>query len=152
MEKRLMTMHTTFARAALGGFAGTLAMTALMYMVAPMMGLRMDIAAMLGSMLGGSWIAGMMMHFVSGSVIFPAIYVYALYAHLPGSPAIRGTIWGLVLWFVAQTVVMPMMGEGLFSSAMGGAMAAMGSLVGHIVYGSLLGVTASSPAHRVAHA
>lgn len=147
-----MGTHPTFARAALGGFVGTVVMTAMMYVVAPMMGLRMDIAAMLGSMLGGSWIAGMMMHFVNGSLIFPAIYVYALYAHLPGSPAIRGTIWGLVLWFVAQTVVMPMMGGGLFSSAMGGMMAAMGSLIGHILYGSLLGIIASVPEPRVAHA
>lgn len=147
-----MNTHPTFARAALGGFVGTLVMTGMMYLVAPMMGLNMDIAAMLGSMLGGSWAAGMMMHFVNGAVIFPAIYAYALYAYLPGSPAIRGTIWGLALWLVAQTVVMPMMGAGMFSSAMGGAMAAMGSLIGHILYGSLLGSLASSPAPRVAHA
>src|SRR5919201_256063 len=102
-----MGSHPTFARAALGGLAGTLAMTAMVYLVAPMMGLHMDIAAMLGSMLGGSWAAGMMMHFVNGAVIFPAIYTYALYAHLPGSPTIRGTLWGVVLWLIAQTAVMP---------------------------------------------
>ena len=147
-----MDTHPTFARAALGGLVGTLAMTMMMYVVAPMMGLRMDIAAMLGSMLGGSWIAGLTMHFVNGSVIFPAIYVYALYAHLPGSPAVRGTIWGVALWLVAQTVVMPMMGAGLFSSAMGGMMAAMGSLIGHLLYGSLLGIIASAPEPRLAHA
>ena len=141
-------MHPTFARAALGGFVGTLVMTAMMYGVAPMMGLHMDIAAMLGSMFGGR-IAGMVMHFVNGSVIFPAIYAYVLYAHLPGSPAIRGTIWGLALWLVAQTVVMPMMGAGLFSSAMGGMMAAVGSLIGHVLYGGLLGVIASTPESRV---
>ena len=45
---------------------------------------------------------------------------------LPGSPAVRGTAWGVALWLVAQTVVMPMMGAGLFSSAMGGMMAATG--------------------------
>ena len=144
-----MDTHPTFARAALGGFIGTVAMTVMMYVVAPMMGLHMDIAAMLGSMLGGSWIAGLMMHFVNGSVIFPAIYVYALYARLPGSPVIRGTVWGVVLWLVAQTMVMPMMGAGLFSSAIGGTMAAMGSLIGHILYGSLLGVVASAPEPRV---
>jgi uncharacterized membrane protein YagU involved in acid resistance len=147
-----MDTHPTFARAALGGLVGTLAMTAMMYVVAPMMGLRMDIAAMLGSMLGGSWTAGLMMHFLNGAVIFPAIYVYALYAHLPGSPAVRGTVWGVALWLVAQTVVMPMMGAGLFSSAMGGMMAAMGSLIGHVLYGSLFGIVASAPEPRVAHA
>ena len=51
-------MSVNFGRAALGGFVGTLVITAMMYVVAPMMGLRMDIAAMLGSMLGGSWTAG----------------------------------------------------------------------------------------------
>jgi len=147
-----MDTHPTFARAALGGLVGTLAMTAMMYVVAPMMGLRMDIAAMLGSMLGDSWTAGLMMHFVNGAVIFPAIYVYGLYAHLPGSPAVRGTVWGVVLWIVAQTIVMPMMGAGLFSSAMGGMMAAMGSLIGHVLYGGLLGIIASAGVPRVAHA
>ena len=147
-----MGSHPTFARAALGGFVGTLVMTGMMYVVAPMMGVHMDIAAMLGSLLGGSWTAGMMMHFVNGSVIFPAIYVYALYAYLPGNPALRGTIWGVALWLVAQTVVMPMMGAGLFSSAMGGIMAAMGSLLGHFLYGSLLGIIASVPEPRFAHA
>jgi hypothetical protein len=144
-------MSVNFGRAALGGFVGTLVMTAMMYMVAPMMGLRMDIAAMLGSMLGGSWSAGMVLHFVNGTLIFPAIYAYALTGWLPGSPAIKGTIWGIALWLIAQVVVMPMMGAGLFSSAMGGLMAAMGSLVGHLLYGGLLGAIAGAPEARVAH-
>jgi hypothetical protein len=127
-------------------------MTAMMYVVAPMMGLHMDIAAMLGSMLGGSWAAGLALHFVNGTVIFPAIYAYALYAHLPGTAAVRGTVWGLALWLIAQTMAMPMMGAGFFSAAMGGMMAAGGSLIGHLLYGSLLGVIASAPQPRVAHA
>jgi uncharacterized membrane protein YagU involved in acid resistance len=127
-------------------------MTAMMYVVAPMMGLRMDIAAMLGSMLGGSWAAGMVLHFVNGSLIFPAIYVYALYGFLPGSPVIKGSAWGIALWLMAQLVVMPMMGGGVFSSAMGGMMAAAGSLVGHLLYGSLLCVIAGGADVKVAHA
>lgn len=145
-------MHANFGRPALGGFVGTLAMTAMMYLVAPLMGLHMDIAAMLGSVLGGSWAAGMLMHFINGTLIFPAIYVYALTGILPGSPAVKGTLWGTTLWVLAQVVVMPMMGGGLFSSAMGGPMAAMGSLVGHMLYGSLLGIIAGAPEPRVAHA
>jgi hypothetical protein len=47
---------------------------------------------------------------------------------------------------------MPIMGAGVFSSAIGGMMAAMGSLIGHVLYGSLLGVIASVPELRVAHA
>jgi hypothetical protein len=45
-----------------------------------------------------------------------------------------------------------MMGGGLYSDAMGGMMAAMGSVIGHILYGSLLGIIASAPEPRVAHA
>lgn len=146
-------MHPTFSTAALGGFVGTLAMTAMMYIVAPMMGLTMDIAAMLGSLMGGNWTAGMALHFVNGSIIFPAIYDYVLHDRLPGSPAARGTLWGIGLWLLAQIIVMPMMGGGLFSSAMGGMMAVMGSFVGHVIYGSLLGAIASaSLGRRVVHA
>ena len=147
-----METHPTFTRAALGGLVGTMAMTAMMYVVGPMMGLHMDIAAMLGSMLGGSWAAGMMMHVLNGTLIFSAIYVYALYERLPGSPVIKGTTWGVALWLMAQVVVMPMMGGGLFSSAMGGMMAVMGSLIGHLLYGSLLGVIASAPEPRAVRA
>jgi hypothetical protein len=135
-------MHPNVGRSMLGGFGGTVVMTAIMYMVAPMMGLKMDIAQMLGSMLGNNWWAGMTMHFVNGTVIFPLIYAYLLYQWLPGSPVIKGTTWGIVLWLLAQIMVMPMMGGGFFSMAMGGMMAAMGSLVGHVLYGSVLGAIA----------
>lgn len=138
-------MRLNAGRSMLGGFLGTLAMTAMMYMVAPMMGLRMDIAEMLGSMLGNNWMAGMMMHIVNGTVIFPLIYAYLLYAWLPGGAAVKGTAWGVILWVLAQVVVMPMMGGGFFSMAMGGMMAAGGSLVGHLLYGGILGAIAGAP-------
>ncbi|MGE0460798.1 MAG: DUF6789 family protein [Vicinamibacterales bacterium] len=132
------------ARAMLGGFLGTVTMTAMMYLVAPMMGLNMDIAAMLGSMVGGSWALGMLLHFVNGTIIFPLAYSLVLYGRLPGGPVGKGIAWGVVLWLVAQVVVMPMMGAGLFSMAMGGMMAAAGSLMGHLVYGGILGAVSGA--------
>ncbi len=51
-------MRPRLGRAVLGGFAGTVVMTMMMYFVAPMMGVKMDIAASLGSMMGGSWSLG----------------------------------------------------------------------------------------------
>ena len=143
-----MPAQPALARAILGGIVGTMAMTAMMYLVAPMMGLRMDIAAMLGSMLGMGWAAGMMMHVVNGSIVFPAIYAFGLYHRLPGSPTARGLLWGVALWLAAQVVVMPMMGGGLFSSEMGGMMAAVGSLAGHLLYGGALGLIAGAPAPK----
>jgi len=53
---------------------------------------------------------------------------------------------------MAQLIVMPMMGGGVFSSAMGGMMAAAGSLVGHLLYGSLFGAIAGRAEVKVAHA
>ncbi|MDP1569344.1 MAG: hypothetical protein Q8L86_05015 [Vicinamibacterales bacterium] len=139
-------MHPTPGRSIVGGLVGTAMMTAVMYLVAPLMGLNMDIAEMIGSMLGGSWAAGMAMHFVNGTLIFPLVYAYGLYAWLPGGPAVKGMAWGVVLWLVSQAVVMPMMGGGFFSMAMGGMMAVMGSLMGHLLYGALLGAIAGAPA------
>jgi uncharacterized membrane protein YagU involved in acid resistance len=132
-------MRPNVGRSILGGFVGTLAITLLMYKGAPMMGLpKMDIAAMLGQILGG-WTPGMMMHLANGIVIFPLIYAFVLFPRLPGAPALRGISWGVVLWMMAQLVVMPMMGAGVFGLKMSGMISAFGSLIGHIVYGALLG-------------
>lgn len=132
-------MKPNVGRVILGGFAGTLAITFLMYIGAPMMGLpKMDIAAMLGRMLGG-WSMGMLMHFINGTIIFPLIYGYFVFRKLPGTPYLKGIIWGITLWVLAQLIVMPMMGAGIFGLKMAGTMSAVGSLVGHAVYGALLG-------------
>jgi len=135
-------------RAILAGFIATLVMTMIMY-VAPMMGMpKMDVAAMLGGMLGqtmpepmsGLWLVGMILHFVNGSVIFPLIFAFLLYARVPGAAWRKGIIWGLILWLLSQAVVMPMMGAGFFSShAPQPMMTVVGSLMGHIIYGAILG-------------
>ena len=136
-------MTPNVARTILGGFIGTLAITFVMYAVAPMLiGAPMDIAKMLGSLLGDNWTAGMALHFVNGSLIFPLIYAYLLYGWLPGGPVMKGATWGVILWLLAEAIVMPMMGAGFFHATMGGAMAAVGSLVGHLLYGGLLGAIA----------
>jgi len=84
----------------------------------------------------------MMMHFIDGTIIFPLIYAYLLFRVLPGGATLKGIEWGLILWFLAQVIVMPMMGGGFFSANVGGMMAAGGSLIGHAIYGALLGWTA----------
>lgn len=133
-------MKPNVGRAILGGFVGTLAITLMMYKVGPMMGMmKMDIAESLGKMIGMGWTTGMVVHFMNGTIIFPLIYVFLLYQILPGGPTVKGTTWGVILWLLAQVMVMPMMGGGVFSSRMGGMMTAAGSLIGHIIYGALLG-------------
>jgi uncharacterized membrane protein YagU involved in acid resistance len=58
---------------------------------------------------------------------------------LPGPPIARGAVFSLLPWLMAQLVVMPMMGMPLFSGSM--AMAG-GSLIGHLMYGAVLGAVA----------
>jgi len=144
-------MKPKIGSALIGGLVGTAVMTLMLYMVAPMMGVRMDIAGSLGQMLGGSWALGLVMHFLNGSVIFSLIYALLLYRALPGGPVAKGIAWGVALWLIAQLMVVPMMGGGIFSSKMGGMMAAVGSLVNHVIYGALLGWIAGPKAQAQAH-
>ena len=140
-------MRPSAPQAILGGFVGTLAITAMMYWVAPLlMGAPMDIAKMLGDFLGIGQMGGLVVHFINGSIIFPLIYAVVLYGVLPGAPVLKGITWGVILWVLAQTIVMPIMGGGFFSANAGGVMAAIGSLAGHFVYGATLGAIAGGSA------
>lgn len=49
-------------------------------------------------------------------------------------------LFGIAPWLLAQVVVMPMMGAGFFSGSL---MAATGSLMGHLVYGAVVGTVYS---------
>jgi uncharacterized membrane protein YagU involved in acid resistance len=132
-------MRPDWKRAILGGFAGTLALTVMIYQVAPKMGMaKMDIAGQLGQMFG-SWTLGMVVHFTLGTVVFSLIYALLAYPLLPGPPVVKGLVWGVVAWLGLQLVAMPMMGAGFFSTRAGGMKAVIGSLVAHLVYGVLLG-------------
>jgi hypothetical protein len=144
------SMRPNVGRAILGGFIGTLAMTMMIYWIAPMMGIHMDIAGSLARMMGVSWGMGMAIHFLNGTVIFSLIYAYLLYPLLPGNPIARGALWGVALWFLMESMVMPMLGAGVFNSRMGGMMTVVGVLIAHLLYGGLLGAIAGAPVRREA--
>jgi hypothetical protein len=122
-------------RAVLAGLAGTAAMTVLMHL-APLMGVPpMNVGAMLGSVMGGIVALGWAAHVMIG-VALAIIYAAVFAARLPGPPAVRGMVYGVAPWLLAQLAVMPMMGAGLFS---GSALVAGASLMGHLVYGGVVG-------------
>ncbi len=140
-------MKPTHKNAILGGVAGTIVMTLMMMYVAPMLtGMPMDIAAMLSGMLGGSYILGMAAHFMMGVIIFPMIYVFVVLRVITGPGLKSGLIWGVALWVAAVMIVMPMAGAGFMMANIGGMMAVMASLMGHLVYGGILGALAASGA------
>lgn len=118
------------------GLVGTLAMTAVGLYGAPMMGLpAMNPADMLAGPMGGSAVLGWMGHLMIGIVLALA-YGAVFLRRLPGPAVARGAVFSLLPWLMAQLMVMPMMGMPLFS---GSAAMAGGSLVGHLVYGAILG-------------
>ncbi|GAB4176394.1 MAG: hypothetical protein Kow00100_18400 [Geothermobacteraceae bacterium] len=129
----------------IGGLAATAVMTVLM-LTAPLMGLpKMPIGNMLAGFLGISLALGWVMHFVIGTLL-AAGYVLLLRDRLPGSNLVKGALYSLIPFLLAQTVVMPMMGMGFFSShAPQVPLLVMGSLAGHLVYGAVLGLTAKKP-------
>ena len=132
-------MKPQFGRAVVGGLAGTIAMTLMMMFVAPMMGVHMDIAKSLAVMMGSSHAVGLVVHFLNGTIIFPAIFVFLLFGILPGNTVVKGLIWGAILWAMLEVLVMPMMGMGVFGSNGPGIKGAVAALLAHLVYGALLG-------------
>ena len=128
-------MSVKVERAVAGGVAGTAVMTAVGLWGAPMMGIPpMNPAVMLAGAMGGQLALGWIAHFTIGTTL---ALKYALVAQLiPGPPALRGTLYALAPFLVAQVMMMPMMGMPIFS---GSVPLAMGSLVGHLVYGATVG-------------
>jgi uncharacterized membrane protein YagU involved in acid resistance len=124
------------------GLIATAVMT-MMMLVAPMMGMpKMPIGDMLAGFMHMPVAIGWTMHFVIGTML-AAGYILFFKSKLPGSDLIKGILFGLIPFLMAQLVVMPMMGAGVFSSNTGApAMMVMGSLIGHMVYGAVLGATA----------
>ena len=128
-------MNIDFGRAVIGGLIGTAAMTMVGLFVAPTMGLPpMNPADMLAAAMGGNLILGWGGHLMIGVVL--ALGYALVGSMLPGPGIARGAIYSIAPFLMAQLLVMPMMSMPLFS---GSATMAMGSLVGHIVYGVVLG-------------
>lgn len=128
-------MRINPGKAVLAGLVGTLVMTAIGVWVAPMMGMpAMNPADMLAQPMGGSLALGWLGHLMIGSVL---ALIYATIAHaLPGPAWSRGALYSLAPFLMAQLLVMPMMGMPVFSGSL---VMAMGSLVGHLVYGATIG-------------
>lgn len=128
-------MRINFGKAIAAGLVGTLIMTAVGLWLAPMMGIpRMNPADMLAEQMGGSTLLGWVGHLMIGTIL--AVVYAAVSSRLPGPYALRGALYGIAPFLLAQIVVIPMMGMPLFS---GSVPMAMGSLVGHLIYGAAIG-------------
>ena len=140
-------MRIKWMQAVIAGLIATAVMTAVGIFVAPMMGLpAMNPAEMLAMQMGGALISGWTAHLMIGTIL--AVLYAGVAPIIPGAPAARGALYGVVPFLLAQIIVMPMMGMPRFS---GSAAMAVGSLIGHLVYGAVLGAVYGSPAPATAH-
>lgn len=125
------------------GLIATAAMTALL-LIEPSVGLpQIAIGQLLSTSLSVSTAHltlgpgfGWALHFVVGCV-WAVVYVALVRDRLPGGPLARGLAYGGLLFLLAQLVFMPLVGGGVFSR--GSAALLAGSLLGHLVYGGVLG-------------
>lgn len=144
-------METKIIQIIKGGVIATGIMTMVMLM-APLMGMpEMQIGKMLAGFFHLPVAVGWTMHFMIGIMLATA---YVLFARslLPGNNLIKGLLFTLIPFLMAQLVVMPMMGAGVFSSNTGApVMMVMGSLLGHLIYGAALGITTKSENLELEH-
>ena len=133
-------------RAIGGGLAGTVVFTLMMKFLAPeMIGHPMDIAAVLETFTGLGTPAGMLMHFLLGTLGFAIAFVI-VGPYLPGPGWLRGVTFTTVIWFLAGLIAMPVLGVGLFC---GGAKEAIAALFGHVALGAILGIIARLPERSI---
>lgn len=129
-------MSRSIPKIIIAGLVGTAVMTMVGLYGAPMMGMpKMNPAEMLAMQMGGSMALGWMGHFMIGAIL-AVIYAFFALGRLPGPPAAQGAIFSLAPWLMAMVAMMPMMGMPMFG---GGVQPAMGSLVGHLVFGAVMG-------------
>lgn len=135
------------------GFVATLVMTLLMAPVATFGQLPIvDFPALLGSLLTGrpvdpfegAWWAGLATHFFLGAILFPTVFAYLIYDLLPGQVMFKGALWGVFLFAIWETIIMPMTGYGIFGRLTPQPIyQAFVALNGHLIYGATLGIMVS---------
>ena len=131
-------------RAAWAGVLGTVAMT-LLFFLEPLLGLpKMSEGGILSTVMSatvahfpGGIRRGVDRPLSGGNRAGPASTRRWRPTGLPGAPALRGALYGAVVFLGAQLVVMPLVGAGIFSSGDPGRL--LGSLAGHLVYGGVVG-------------
>lgn len=131
-------------RAVAAGFIGTVVMTAL-WLVEPRLGLaRLAAGDILSSLLAVLTayaslgpVLGWTIHFSVG-LILALLYASRFVGRLPGTPAMRGLLYGFMIFLIAQVLFLPLVGAGMFSR--GDMAMVLGSLIGHLAYGGLVGL------------
>lgn len=125
----------------IGGIAATAVMTVMM-LIAPMMGMPdMKIGNMVANFMHIPIALGWVIHFMIG-IFWAGIYSFFFKDLLSINSPVKGMLFALIPWLLMQVIVMPMMGMGVFSSlAPEPLKMVIGTMMGHLIYGLILGLT-----------
>ncbi|MGH8617541.1 MAG: DUF6789 family protein [Burkholderiales bacterium] len=130
-----------FREALYGGFIATFAASVMMQMNNAIGKIpEVHVATTLSSIMGApDRLTGWMTHFLLGVIIFPLVFSL-LERRLPvRTYAIKGLLFGLLLWLGMMTVFMPAADAGMFGLARG-AVVPVATLVLNLFYGLILGI------------
>lgn len=134
----------------MAGLTATVVLSVLM-IVKGMMGLMPDlnVIAMLSGYMGSGSMMGWLAHIMIGVIGYGLVYSL-LFGNWPmGGHGLRGILLGVAGWLVMMVVLMPVMGAGLFGTAMpSGMMVPVATLVLHVIFGAVLGLSYARLNHR----
>ena len=136
-------------RAVVAGAIATASMTALL-LIEPAVGLpEIAIGQLLSTSLSVTTAhlsigpaMGWLIHFLVG-IAWAVLYAGFLLVRLPGAPVARGLVYGFLVFLLAQSLLLPVVSGGFFSG--GDRSMLTGSLLGHLVYGGVLGWIYGAP-------
>ena len=142
-------------RAVAAGAIATATMTALL-LIEPAVGLpEIAIGQLLSSSLSLSTArlsvgpaGGWLIHFLVG-IGWAILYAGLVRPRLRGSPLVRGLMFGVLVFLVGQALFLPLARAGFFSG--GNPAMLTGSLLGHLVFGGVLGWIYADPAGSNVH-
>ncbi len=124
----------------ISGFAATVILSILMLAKAKM-GVMPELNAikMLAGMMGTGLAMGWVAHFMIGTLVWGVLFA-ALVDKLPGGVMVSAIIFSIGAWLMMMVGPMPMAGAGLFGLHIG-VMAPVATLMLHIIWGVVLGLT-----------
>lgn len=131
----------------LAGFVATASLTILM-VAKSAMGImpELNVINMLADMMHSSITIGWFAHFVIGTVIWGVSFAY-LVDKLPGGIMSSAILFSIGAWIVMMIGTMPLAGAGIFGHRIG-IMAPVATLMLHIIWGAILGLTYARLTHN----
>lgn len=142
-------------KALIAGIFGTIIMTLFMFMGSYMV-INMNIPKMLGPMMGNNILIGWIIHFMIGIILAVTYGLFFDDKIIIHKSWIRGALFGIIPWLMAQLIVMPMMSymngmnfsSGIFSGSLSLSLA---SLMAHLIFGATVGFIYKSEEDRKAN-